>query len=235
MNGPSPASPLVLIAEDEPEIAEILQAYLHRDGCRTAWARDGREALQWHLSHRPDLVLLDVQMPLLDGWQVLATLRQRGQTPVIMLTALDHPADKVAGLRFGADDYVAKPFDPVEVVARVRAVLRRAQGPGQPDALVQAGPVELDPVGMHAWLHVKGRQVPLSLTLTEFRLLLALARSPGRVFSRQELAAQAQMGEDAQDRTVDSHLSKLRKKTAEAGVPQLPASVRGVGYRLLPS
>lgn len=117
---------LVLIAEDEPEIAEILDAYLAREGFRTAVAADGRVALDLHAALKPDLVLLDVGMPKLDGWSVLGELRRRGETPVIMITALDQDIDKLQALRIGADDYVVKPFNPVEVVARVRAVLRRA-------------------------------------------------------------------------------------------------------------
>ena len=118
---------LILIAEDESEIAEILAAYLQRGGLRSVHARDGQEALAHHLALKPDLVLLDVQMPRLDGWQVLAEIRHRGDTPVIMLTALDQDIDKLMGLRIGADDYVVKPFNPAEVVARVSAVLRRAK------------------------------------------------------------------------------------------------------------
>lgn len=117
---------LVLIAEDEPEIAEILQAYLGRAGLRTVHAADGRAALNLHLSLKPDLVLLDVQMPKMDGWKVLSEIRHRGETPVIMLTAMDQDIDKLMGLRLGADDYVVKPFNPAEVVARAQAVLRRS-------------------------------------------------------------------------------------------------------------
>src|SRR5581483_8249741 len=117
---------LILIAEDEPEIAEILAAYLTRNGLRSVHAPDGRKALELHLALKPNLVLLDVQMPHVDGWQVLAEIRHRGDTPVIMLTALDQDVDKLTGLRIGADDYVVKPFNPAEVVARVEAVLRRS-------------------------------------------------------------------------------------------------------------
>jgi two-component system response regulator AdeR len=127
--GLAPAAPatgaLVLIAEDAPEIADILAAYLARSGMRSVHASDGVRALELHLAHKPDLVLLDIQMPQLNGWQVLN--RQRDQTPVIMLTALDQDVDKLTGLRIGADDYVVKPFNPAEVVARVEAVLRRSQ------------------------------------------------------------------------------------------------------------
>lgn len=119
------AQALILIAEDEPEIADILAAYLARSGLRSVHAADGREALELHLSLKPDLVLLDVQMPHVDGWKALSEIRHRGDTPVIMLTALDQDIDKLMGLRIGADDYVVKPFNPAEVVARTQAVLRR--------------------------------------------------------------------------------------------------------------
>ena len=128
------AQSLVLIAEDEAEIAEILAAYLQRHGLRTLHAADGREALAMHQTCKPDLLLLDVQMPQLDGWQVLSEIRARGDTPVIMLTALDQDLDKLMGLRMGADDYVVKPFNPAEVVARVQAVLRRSQAAKQTTA-----------------------------------------------------------------------------------------------------
>ena len=121
------AQALILIAEDEPEIAEILAAYLARNGMRSVHAADGARALELHLAPKPDLVLLDIQMPQVNGWQVLSQIRQRGDTPVIMLTALDQDVDKLTGLRIGADDYVVKPFNPAEVVARVEAVLRRSQ------------------------------------------------------------------------------------------------------------
>ncbi|MFN3809699.1 MAG: response regulator [Roseateles asaccharophilus] len=225
---------LVLIAEDEAEIADILEAYLQRDGFRTAWARDGREALQLQQAIKPDLVLLDVQMPHLDGWEVLSSLRQRGATPVIMLTALDSDVDKISALRVGADDYVVKPFNPTEVIARVRAVLRRSQ-PGASalaQAVLRAGALELDRLSHSAWLHLGAQRLALPLTATEFRLLQVLAGAPTRVFSRAELIEACLPEGDAQERTIDSHLSKLRKKIEQLGLDGMPTSVRGVGYCL---
>lgn len=225
---------LVLIAEDEAEIADILEAYLQRDGFRTAWARDGREALQLQQAIKPDLVLLDVQMPHLDGWEVLSSLRQRGATPVIMLTALDSDVDKISALRVGADDYVVKPFNPTEVIARVRAVLRRSQ-PGASalaQAVLRAGALELDRLSHSAWLHLGAQRLALPLTATEFRLLQVLAGAPTRVFSRAELIEACLPEGDAQERTIDSHLSKLRKKIEQLGLEGMPTSVRGVGYCL---
>ncbi|WP_426076278.1 response regulator [Janthinobacterium sp. PSPC3-1] len=231
---PEPLSPLVLIAEDEPQIARILAGYLGRDGYRTAFALDGRQALAQHLALSPDLLLLDVQMPLCDGWEVLAQVRRRGDTPVIMLTARDQDADKLAALRVGADDYIVKPFNPAEVVARVAAVLRRsrARPAAVPPARLRCGPIEIDQESYAASVLHDGVASALNLTLTEFRLLAHLARTPRRVCSRLELLEACLPEGNTLERTVDSHVSKLRKKLEEAGVANMPACLRGVGYRL---
>lgn len=226
---------LVLIAEDEPDIADILTAYLERAEIRVVRAEDGRRALDLHLSLNPDLLLLDVQMPRLDGWQVLAEIRHRGDTPVIMLTALDQDIDKLMGLRIGADDYVVKPFNPAEVVARVKAVLRRRSGEGWAASrrVLRFGALTIDLEAHQAAVADKdGGETALDLTLTEFRLLAHLARTPKRVFSRGELLEACRPEGEALERTVDSHLSKLRKKLEAQGVAGVPANVRGVGYRL---
>ena len=230
----TPPSALVLIAEDEPQIARILAGYLERDGYRTAFAMDGQEALQQHLALAPDLLLLDVQMPRVDGWGVLSEVRRRGETPVIMLTARDQDADKLAALRVGADDYIIKPFNPAEVVARVAAVLRRSRVRHHPvgGQRLRCGPIEIDQETYVASVLREGAPVPLSLTLTEFRLLAHLARTPRRVCSRLELLESCMPESNSMERTVDSHVSKLRKKLEEAGVMHMPASLRGVGYRL---
>ncbi|GAB7549091.1 response regulator [Cupriavidus sp. 8B] len=227
--------PLILIAEDEPEIAEILAAYLARSGLRSAHAPDGRKALELHLSLKPDLVLLDVQMPHVDGWKVLTEIRHRGDTPVIMLTALDQDIDKLMGLRIGADDYVVKPFNPAEVVARAQAVLRRtmsAASQGTQQRVLRAAPFEIDLDNHEATVQVGRQHHRLVLTLTEFKLLAQLARAPRRVFSRAELMAACLPEGDALERTVDSHISKLRRKLEDLGVAGIPVGVRGVGYKL---
>lgn len=225
---------LVLIAEDELEIADILQAYLKRAGLRTCHAADGRQALDIHLSKKPDLVLLDVQMPKMDGWKVLAEIRHRGNTPVIMLTAMDQDVDKLMGLRFGADDYVVKPFNPAEVVARAQAVLRRSMA-GQTDRgrVLRVAPFEIDLEEHMVSANVDGQPRHLSFTLTEFRLLTHLARSPKKVCTRAELLASCLPEGDSLERTVDSHISKLRKKLEDVGVNGIPVGIRGVGYKLL--
>ena len=224
------ANPLVLIAEDEADIADIIAAYLEREGMRTVRAIDGRAALDLHALLKPDLVLLDVMMPKLDGWQVLSELRQRGDTPVIMLTALDQDLDKLQALRIGADDYVVKPFNAVEVAARARAVLRRA-GSGN-SRVLRVGPLEIDIDGHLASVLADREPIQLTLTLTEFRILAHMARAPMRVFSRGDLVDACLPGGDALERTVDSHLSKLRRKLEEAGASGFVNNVRGVGYRL---
>lgn len=228
------AQELILIAEDETEIAEILSAYLSRSGLRCLHARNGREALAMHLSRKPDLVLLDVQMPEVDGWRVLSEIRLRGDTPVIMLTAMDQDIDKLMGLRIGADDYVVKPFNPAEVVARTRAVLRRssARSVANVQRVLRVRPFQIDQENHEVLVDVDGRTHALELTLTEFKLLVQLAQAPKRVFSRAELLAHCLPESDALERTVDSHISKLRKKLDEFGIKGIPCGVRGVGYRL---
>lgn len=223
---------LVLVAEDDDEIATILTAYLTRGGFRTLRAEDGRQALALHLSARPDLVLLDVQMPDIDGWMVLSELRRRGGTPVIMVTAMDQDIDKLTGLRIGADDYVVKPFNPAEVVARAQAVLRRtlAHGAGAAPDVLRVGNLVID-LGKHEVTLASSGGGPLNLTLTEFKLLAYLARAPRQVFSRVDLLAHCLPEGDTLERTVDSHVSKLRRKLEEAGVPDVPRGIRGVGYK----
>jgi len=221
---------LVLIAEDDDEIGDILASYLARGGFRTLRAGDGQRTLDLHLAARPDLVLLDVQMPVLDGWRVLAELRRRGTTPVIMVTAMDGDVDKLMGLRTGADDYVVKPFNPAEVVARAEAVLRRTVRAAAPArGAIRIGALDIDP-DKHE-VTVQGGAGPLPLTLTEFRLLAHLAGAPRQVFTRMELLTHCLPEGDALERTVDSHVSKLRKKLEDAGVPDVPINVRGVGYK----
>ncbi|MDO7836262.1 response regulator [Sphingobium sp. HBC34] len=220
-------NPLALIAEDDKDIADIVRAYLEREGFRTVQASDGRTALELHRALRPDILLLDITMPQVDGWEVLSEVRRRGDTPVVVITALDQDLDKLQALRVGADDYVIKPFNPVEVVARTKAVLRRAGGPGA-SGVLRVGPVAID-TASHI-VRVKDRDV--ALTLTEFRLLAHMARNPTRVFTRGDLVDACLPGSDALDRTVDSHISKLRRKLDQAGAPDMPEGVRGVGYRM---
>ncbi|NQE64978.1 response regulator [Caulobacter sp. RHG1] len=227
-------SSLILIAEDEAEIAEILDAYMRREGFRTVLAADGQQALDLHATLKPDMVLLDVRMPSRDGWDVLGELRRRGETPVVMVTALDQDLDKLQALRIGADDYLVKPFNPIEVVARVQAILRRRVG--APDAkLLRVGAVEVNIENYLATIVQPEGRRRLDLTLTEFRILAHMARIPLRVFTRAELTEACFPNQDVAGRTVDSHVSHLRRKLEAGGAPGLLVNVRGVGYRLEPA
>lgn len=222
---------LILIIEDEPEIAEIIETYLAREGFRVISAGDGPTGLSHHHRLRPDLVVLDIKLPGLDGYEVLAAIRRRGDTPVIMVTALAEDLDKLQALRIGADDYVVKPFNPLEVVARVKAVLRRTMG-RSPEQVLRVGPLLVDPQAYSVAVDIGSGSTMLDLTPTEFRILAHMAASPGRAFQRMELVDACLREGEALDRTVDSHVSNLRRKLAAAGADGLLAGVRGVGYRL---
>nr|WP_210761472.1 response regulator [Escherichia coli] len=221
---------LILIVEDEPEIVDILKRYFEREEFRTVSANDGDTGLSHHLRLKPDLVVLDVKLPGQDGYEILAAIRRRGDTPVIMVTALAEDLDKLQALRIGADDYVVKPFNPLEVVARAKAVLRRA---GSNRArVIRLGALTIDPDAHTVVVETSAGKRKLDLTRTEFRLLAHMAQAPNRVFERGELVDACLPEGDAVDRTVDSHISKLRRKLAEAGVDRQLSGVRGVGYRL---
>ncbi|MBX8801935.1 response regulator transcription factor [Ochrobactrum sp. MR28] len=221
---------LILIIEDEPEIADILRRYFEREGFRTVSAGDGETGLSHHLRLKPDLVVLDVKLPRQDGFEVLSVLRQRGDTPVIMVTALAQDIDKLQALRSGADDYVVKPFNPLEVVARAKVVLRRSGHNRK--SVMRVGALLIDMDAHTAIAEVSHQRRNLDLTRTEFRLLAHMAQWPNRVFERGELVDACLPEGDAVDRTVDSHISKLRRKLHEAGVDNQLTGVRGVGYRL---
>lgn len=221
---------LILIIEDEPEIADILRRYFEREGFRTVSAGDGETGLSHHLRLKPDLVVLDVKLLRKDGFEVLSVLRQRGDTPVIMVTALAQDIDKLQALRSGADDYVVKPFNPLEVVARAKVVLRRAGHNRK--SVMRVGALLIDMDAHTAIAEVNHQRHNLDLTRTEFRLLAHMAQWPNRVFERGELVDACLPEGDAVDRTVDSHISKLRRKLHEAGIDKQLTGVRGVGYRL---
>jgi len=225
---------LILVVEDENEIADILMSYLERSGMKTLRARQGEQAIALNRLHKPDLILLDIHLPVCDGWSVLTTLRQESSVPVIMVSALDQDVDKLMGLRLGADDYVVKPFNPSEVVARIEAVLRRTKAGGVPpcDKPIRTQHVTVYPEEFYVEVHVDGETVTPLLTTTEFKLLAHLAKNPRKVCSREELLNACLPEGDTLDRTVDSHMSKLRKKLEQCGLKGMPESIRGMGYRL---
>jgi two-component system response regulator AdeR len=224
---------LVLIVEDDRDISEIIEAYFIREGFRTICAINGEIALQHHQIVKPDIVILDVNMPKIDGYGVLSEIRRRGNTPIIMVTALADDLDKLSALRLGADDYVIKPFNPLEVVARAKAVLRRSRTSGIEDVL-RYGQLEIDTTAHVARVKRESANIAttLDLTLTEFRILTLLIRVPNKVFSRSEILDACLPDGDALERTVDSHISNLRRKLEKAGAPSMLPGVRGVGYRM---
>ncbi|MDP9898919.1 response regulator [Variovorax ginsengisoli] len=216
----------ILIVEDDADIASVLQDYLRHAGYETEHAADGRTGLARILAAPPDLTLLDLMLPELDGLGVLRGARARTNHPIILLTARIEEVDRLVGLELGADDYICKPFSPREVVARVRAVLRRAS-PSAPADLAESALV-LDEDQWQA--SIQG--TPLQLTRREFRLLQALARHPGRIFSRGQLLELAyEPSDDVTERAVDSHIKNLRRKLAAAApTHDWIRSVYGVGF-----
>lgn len=223
---------LILIVEDDVEIATILTAYLQNAGYAVSHAENGALALEFCATSAPHLMILDVRMPVMDGWQVLAEIRRRGNTPVIMLTANDDDADKLSALRIGADDYVVKPFNPAEVVARVQAVLRRTQVVTHSDDILSTKSISINLQQHSVIIKPESIDIASRLTTTEFRLITHFVREPNRVFSRDELLEACFPEGDTLPRTVDSHISKLRKKLDDAGALGLLQNVRGFGYRL---
>ena len=219
----------ILIVDDEPKITRLVRDYLESAGFGVLTAGDGREALMRVRTERPDLVILDLGLPQLDGLDVTRSLRRDGDLPIIMLTARDDETDKLIGLELGADDYVTKPFSPRELVARVRAVLRRHDR-GASDEVLRAGTLTLDVPRMR--LEVDG--APIELTATEFSLLAAMARQPGRVFTRSQLLdAIHGIAFESYERAIDAHVKNIRRKIeANPHDPRHLLTVYGVGYRL---
>jgi len=213
----------ILIVEDEPKIASLLADYLAASGYRASVLGTGEGAVEWIRTNAPDAVLLDVMLPGSDGFAICRGVRAFSNVPILMVTARVEEIDRLLGLELGADDYIVKPFSPREVVARIRAVLRRAQ-PSSPGAEPQ---IHLD----EERFEVRVRGKSLALTPVEFRLLRKLVAQPGRVFSRAQLIDALYVDHRVvSDRTVDSHVKNLRRKLAECGADPV-ASVYGVGYR----
>ncbi len=223
----------ILVADDEPHILETVKAYLTEDGFQVLTVKNGRDALFAFRHEKPDLVILDVMMPALDGWEAARLIRQESTVPIIFLTARVDDADQIAGLAIGADEYVTKPFSPRVLAARVRAVLRRAYGDLAAEPTIwRVGDVELN---AETRLVTKAGE-RIDLTPSEFDLLHTLLKRPGRVFSRLELLERLQ-GEAfaAYERTIDVHIKNLRAKIEDdPRDPRYIETVYGVGYRLRP-
>jgi DNA-binding response OmpR family regulator len=223
----------ILVVDDEPRIAEICRDYLERAGFTVIVAGNGAEALTIARTRQPDLVILDLGLPKMDGLDVTRALRKHSNVPIIMLTARVDERDKLVGLELGADDYVTKPFSPRELVARVRAVFRRTElGPGRGD-VIRAADVTLDVPRMQA----KVGKRSVELTSTEFELLATMMRQPGRVFTRGQLL-DALRGEQVEsfDRAIDAHIKNLRRKLEpQPRAPRYVLTVYGVGYKFAES
>jgi two-component system alkaline phosphatase synthesis response regulator PhoP len=221
----------ILVVEDEMKIARLVRDYLEHAGFEVVVAGDGESAIASARGRRPDLVVLDLGLPGRDGLDVTRELRRTSNVPIVMLTARGEESDRIVGLEVGADDYVVKPFSPKELVARVRAVLRRTSsvaGSGGPES-VRAGDVEVDLARMR--VRVAGR--PVDLTPTEFQLLATFVREPGRVFTRgQLLDAVHGVAFESYERAVDAHVKNIRRKIEPVpGRPRYLLTVHGVGYR----
>jgi DNA-binding response OmpR family regulator len=221
---------IILVVDDERKIVTVLKGYLEQAGYRVVTAGDGQMALTTFRHAKPDLVILDLMLPGIDGLDVCRTLRRESSVPIIMLTARAEEADRLIGLELGADDYVVKPFSPREVVLRVRAILRRVEGEGAASEILQAGSITLDLAAHQAT--AAGQAV--ELTPMEFELLAALVRSPGRTFSRAQLLQQIQDSPlDGFDRTIDVHIRNIRTKIeADPKNPRVILTVYGIGYKL---
>ena len=220
----------VLIVEDELKITRLVRDYLEQAGFAVLEAAEGQAALSLARAERPDMIVLDLSLPGMDGLDVTRRLRETSSVPIIMLTARTEESDRIVGLELGADDYVTKPFSPKELVARIRAVLRRADATVGAAEMVRAGPVTID---------IPKRQVAVGdhddveLTATEFDVLLALARHPGRIFTRAQLLDRVHgVSFESYERSIDAHIKNIRRKIeADPRRPELVLTVYGVGYK----
>lgn len=221
----------ILVADDDPKHAQLIKLYLEHDGHQVLTVRDGRAALDQTRARRPDLLVLDIMMPLVDGLDVCRILRAESTVPILLVTARSSENDMLLGLDIGADDYLAKPISPRELVARVRALLRRS-GPreaGQP-SMTQVGPIEID----RDRYEVRVNGTLVALTAKEFGILELLASAPGRVFTRTQIIDRTfGFDYDVSERTVDAHVVNLRRKIEiDPGMPQFVQTVYGRGYRM---
>jgi DNA-binding response OmpR family regulator len=221
----------ILVVDDDEKIVKVLVTYLTNEGYVTETAYDGLVALKKVDQFNPDIVLLDVMLPGMDGWGVCKEIRRTSNVPIIMLTARDEEADRIIGLEIGADDYVTKPFSPREVIARIRAILRRVKPKDEWDekSVLRLGEILLQ--HHNRSLTVKG--IPVEVTPTEYKILELFMEHPDQVFSRLQLIEKVQgYAFEGYERTIDSHIKNLRKKLGESGSPPYIKTVYGVGYKM---
>ncbi|RIK33936.1 MAG: DNA-binding response regulator [Chloroflexi bacterium] len=220
---------LILVVDDEPKIVRLARDYLEQSGFRVLPVGDGAAALAAARQEKPDLIVLDLNLPGMDGLDVCRALRRESNVPIIMLTARVEETDRLIGLELGADDYIVKPFSPRELVARVRAVLRRTQGEVQTPGLIRTGELEIDLNGHRVTL----RGEPIKLTRIEFNLLSTLAQHPGQTFSRSQLIDRLHGSSEAGfDRSIDAHVKNIRRKIEDDPAnPRYLLTVYGIGYQ----
>ena len=222
-------SQLILVVDDEPKVARLTRDYLEKNGFRVLIAGDGQSALAAARREKPDLVILDLLLPQIDGREVCRILRRESDVPIIMLTALSEEIDQVTGLEIGADDYITKPFSVRTLVARVRSLLRRTRGEVKAPGIVRVGGLEVDSEKYSASFN----GIPLKLTPNEFKLLHLLASRPGQTLTREQLLEDLHGTASSMDRSVDSHIKNLRKKLEAASGESMVETVYGIGYRFV--
>ena len=220
---------LILVVDDEPKVVRLARDYLEKNGFRVLTASDGQSALTTARREKPDLIILDLMLPNIDGREVCRVLRRESDVPIIMLTALSEEIDQVTGLEIGADDYITKPFSVRALVARVRALLRRTRGDVRAPGLIRAGGFEID---SEKYL-VTFNGIPVKLTPNEFKVLRMLVSRPGQTFTREQLLDDIHGAASSMDRSVDSHIKNLRKKLEAASGESMIETVYGIGYRFI--
>lgn len=222
-------SQLILVVDDEPKVARLARDYLEKNGFRVITAADGQSALTIARREKPDLIILDLMLPQIDGREVCRILRRESNVPIIMLTALSEEIDQVTGLEIGADDYITKPFSVRALVARVRALLRRTRCDVKAPSIIRVGRLEIDPEKHF----VTFNDSPIKLTPNEFKLLHLLASRPGQTLTREQLLDDLHGAASSLDRSVDSHIKNLRKKLEAASGNSMIETVYGIGYRFI--
>lgn len=225
------ANKTILVVEDDYDIGDILEQYLKKEGLYVLRATNGQQALERLQAQLIDLVILDIKLPKMNGWEVLTIIRQRNTVPVIMLTAMDDADNKIMALKMGADDFVVKPFNPNEVIARVEAVLRRSSMQQNQVPALYYKNIEVNLEQHQVYISTSNDRQQLTLTLTEYKLIELMLRSPQKVFTRSELIETCMPDRNTLDRTVDSHISNLRKKLDQHGALGYLINLRGVGYK----